>query len=340
MIIQYILNLDKARRKYTGSGKFELAGQSQTVESIPYIGSGFFELFGSAIAKTGAYNYLGSGQFQLFNTDINPTIPSKSVALKFNINDYGYDVNNDQYLVTSISNNAFLPIYTTTKLGKFYKFTDASLFVAPEIQAINSINYSKKIDEYKKKLNKIIQKIGETTNYDASKKLEIKFEIQETGYDLSSDQIKVKEILGKADGLLFKDYENNIFNNNSILTPTESKTDFVKKLAQMTNMYQDKLQKINQRLQNVTPAPDKEYLYDIKFKIGEYGKSETFDQNTEIFSIIGINSNQFYKTSFGLENSTNVLTSTEQAIASKKDYANKLVNINKKLQQINYKLNN
>ena len=119
-----------------------------------------FELFGSAEAFLDEIKYKGTGQFELTGTS-SINIPQSSINLKFNLNDFGYSVANQQYQVKQISRNASNPIYTATRLGSNYDFTNNSLLTASEIQAFNSVNYKNKASKYQEKIDiiKIISDI-------------------------------------------------------------------------------------------------------------------------------------------------------------------------------------
>ena len=337
MIIQYILNLEKSKN-YFGSGSFELIGSALSTQAFPYAASGLFELFGSAQVIIGGYQFQGAGQFELTGTS-SINIPQSSINLKFNLNDFGYSVANQQYQVKQISRNASNPIYTATRLGSNYDFTNNSLLTASEIQAFNSVNYKNKASKYQEKIDIIKNRLNNITPpAPTSYNTKVNFTISQYFKDELLDPKRVEQIIGTSDAIMYKS-DDKVFSQNKTYDNASSQVAYQNKLGNLLGSYSDKLNKITNMLNNVSPVTVSDSLLAVKFNINDYGKNINA-YNEKVIQIYGINDSLLYETNQGTVPQRSFLTPPEEQTRNKKNYNSKIAYYNEKIQQINNIINN
>jgi hypothetical protein len=343
MIIQYILNLEKSKN-YFGSGSFELIGSALSNQAFPYAASGLFELFGSAQVIIGGYQFQGAGQFEITGTS-SINIPQSSINLKFNLNDFGYSTTNQQYQVKQISRNASNPIYTATRLGNKYDFTNDSLLTVSEIQAFNSVNYKNKVSNYQEKidiingrLNSFAAKTNMAPPAPTSYNTKVNFTINQYFKDELLDPKKVEKIIGTSDAVMYKS-DDKVFSQDKIYDNASSQIAYQNKLGNLLGSYSEKLDKITNMLNNINPVPITDSLLAVKFNINEYGKNANA-YNEKVIQIYGVNDSLFYKTNQGTTPQRSFLTPPEEQTRNKKNYNSKIAYYNEKIQQINNIINN
>jgi hypothetical protein len=343
MIIQYILNLEK-NKNYFGSGSFELIGSALSNQAFPYAASGLFELFGSAQVIIGGYQYQGAGQFEITGTS-SINIPKSFINLKFNLNDFGYSTTNQQYQVKQISRNASNPIYTATRLGNKYDFTNNSLLTVSEIQAFNSVNYKNKVSNYQEKidiingrLNSFAAKTNMAPPAPTSYNTKVNFTINQYFKDELLDPKKVEKIIGTSDAVMYKS-DDKVFSQDKIYDNASSQIAYQNKLGNLLGSYSEKLDKITNMLNNINPVPITDSLLAVKFSINEYGKNADA-YNEKVIQIYGVNDSLFYKTNQGTTPQRSFLTQPEEQTRSQKNYNSKIAYYNEKIQQINNIINN
>jgi len=337
MIIQYILNLEKSKN-YFGSGSFELIGSALSNQAFPYAASGLFELFGSAQVIIGGYQFQGAGQFEITGTS-SINIPQSSINLKFNLNDFGYSTTNQQYQVKQISRNASNPIYTATRLGNKYDFTNDSLLTVSEIQAFNSVNYKNKVSNYQAKIDIIKNRLNNITPpAPTSYNTKVNFTINQYFKDELLDPKKVEKIIGTSDAVMYKS-DDKVFSQDKIYDNASSQIAYQNKLGNLLGSYSEKLDKITNMLNNINPVPITDSLLAVKFNINEYGKNANA-YNEKVIQIYGVNDSLFYKTNQGTTPQRSFLTQPEEQTRSQKNYNSKIAYYNEKIQQINNIINN
>lgn len=335
MIIQYILNLD-SKKRYKGTGQFELFGSANYLEAFSFAGSGIIELFGSAQALI-ANKFIGAGSFELTGTsEVN--IPLSSVGIKFSINNFGYDSENKSYQITKVYNTPQVPLYLATRLGQSFVFNNQNLFTPPELEQLKFNKFNNEIKNYKEKIDQINNKLSYMITSPNNYKKTINFSIEDVFSDSNFDKHKVESVLGDTDIVIYKS-ENKLFPQDEIYTPPQEAEEKFNKNINNLKKYTDMVTKINNKLSNINPVPINYGKYNIKFTINETGNIANSTNNT-IFSIYGVDGENYYQTENGYIKSENILTPSEKAYNDNIKLNQKLLQYNTKLSQINTLLGN
>jgi hypothetical protein len=337
MIIQYILNLQKAK-SYTGSGSFELFGSALSQEAFRYAAGGVFELFGSAEAFILGGKYTGAGSFSLLGS-ASVSLPLNLANIKFSIKDFGYGLDNQQYTISEINSQASTPIYIASKLGKNYRFTNDTLLTPPEIQAYNNTKYKISADNIQQKINSINSRLTNlippvNTSYNTK----INFTIKQYFKDDLLKNKKVDEILGESDAVFYKT-GNQLFSQNEIYDPAFGQIAYKDKIDKLLDTYNNKINQISQKLTNVDPVAVTDSLLAIKFTTNQFGKNIS-EFNQKVIQIYGVNDNIIYRTQQADVPSDQFLIPNEVQAQNKQKYEDQINSINQKLAQINDKLYN
>jgi hypothetical protein len=129
------------------------------------------------------------------------------------------------------------------------------------------------------------------------------------------------------------------FSQNKIYDNASSQVAYQNKLGNLLGSYSDKLNKITNMLNNVSPVNVSDSLLAVKFNINDYGKNINA-YNEKVIQIYGINDSLLYETNQGAVPQRSFLTPPEEQTKNKKNYNSKIAYYNEKIQQINNIINN
>ena len=133
--------------------------------------------------------------------------------------------------------------------------------------------------------------------------------------------------------------DDKVFSQNKIYDNASSQVAYQNKLGNLLGSYSDKLNKITNMLNNVSPVNVSDSLLAVKFNINDYGKNINA-YNEKVIQIYGINDSLLYETNQGTVPQRSFLTPPEEQTRNKKNYNSKIAYYNEKIQQINNIINN
>jgi hypothetical protein len=297
MHINYILNLQKKNK--------------------PYVGSGSFELVGSASANIAQKYFSG---------------------IKFYINQTGTTVDNKKYSIYQVQGTGNSPIYATSNTLSFQFLNNDNLFTDSEITTILSNKYNNKVVKYENLISYINNKLNTVPlPVDKVYLSNIKFNLNEVYVNLENENKKVISIVGTENNPEYIS-DNQVSNNDNALAQTENIEYVINKNDKSIAKYENKLNYINNKISGMTPPLNTLIKTNAKFRIKEDGFND-FNKAVNIRSVMGSTYQIYYDSNEGVYKENQLLDASEAAVHFQQKYDNNLSKYIAKLNEINGRLN-